>query len=153
MTITVYFDGLCDRNGTGVATYGFVVYRDGDELHADHGVVAEPGSPLATNNVAEYTGCLKALEWLVGQGLTREAVVVRGDSQLIIRQLNGEYKVRDRQLAKYFLRIKELFFRFRSLRFEWVPREQNREADALTNRALREWKRRDMGSEGPRGGR
>lgn len=140
MTITAYFDGLCDLNGTGVATYGFVVYRGHTELHAEHGIVAEPGSPLATNNVAEYTGCLRALEWLVKKGLTREEVVVRGDSQLIIRQINGDYKVRDPQLAKYFLKIKELFFKFRSLKFEWVPREQNREADALTNQALREWK-------------
>ena len=138
--IKVYFDGLCQpRNPGGVATYGFVVYERGKRLHAERGLAAAPWTPRATNNVAEYSGVVKALEWLAANGKKKKRVVVRGDSQLAIRQLNGEYKVKSPNVAPLFARARELSFQFSSLRFEWIPREQNREADALTNLAYAEF--------------
>jgi ribonuclease HI len=123
------FDGSCNPNPGGLCRYGFVAWRDGRKIHEDHGPAA-PRGPGATNNVAEYTGCIKALEWLASQGV-QEPVVVRGDSELVLRQLKGEYKVRSPLLAPLYWRARELFSSAPSLRFEWVPREQNADADRL----------------------
>jgi ribonuclease HI len=138
--LVVHFDGLCEpKNPGGVATFGFTVERDGRPVHEESGLAARPYSEEATNNVAEYTGVLRALEWLVAEGLEKERVLVRGDSDLVIKQLNGEYKVKSPLLAPLHRKARELALRFPSLRFEWVPREKNRQADALTNRAYAEF--------------
>lgn len=139
--IVVYFDGLCEGNPGGVATYGFLVKRGGRAIHEGHGIAGKPYSPEATNNVAEYTGLVKALEWLADQNI-REAIVVRGDSKLVIEQASGRWKVKSPLLAPLNARARELFFTFPSIKFEWVPREQNREADALTNLAYAEFQAR-----------
>lgn len=141
--LEINFDGLClPKNPGGVATYGFVAYRDGKRIHEDRGLAGEPWTPETTNNVAEYTGVVKALEWAIAEGLEKEPAVVRGDSQLAIRQLNGEYKVKSPNVAPLFARARELFFKFDSLKFEWVPREKNREADSLSNLAYTEYQSR-----------
>ncbi|MBV8880583.1 MAG: ribonuclease HI family protein [Planctomycetaceae bacterium] len=125
------FDGSCNPNPGGICSYGFVVWRDQRKIHEGHGSAA-PRGPGATNNVAEYTGCIRALEWVLAQNLD-EPVVVRGDSELVLKQLKGEYKVRSPLLAPLYWRARELFSRIRSLRFEWVPREQNADADRLAS--------------------
>lgn len=138
--IDAYFDGLCEpKNPGGVATFGFVVFRDGKPLHEGHGLAATPYSDGATNNVAEYTGVLRALEWLLAEGLAKEKILVRGDSDLIIKQIKGEYKVKSPLLAPLYSQVKALLPRFPALSFEWVPREKNREADRLTNLAYAEY--------------
>jgi len=125
------FDGSCNPNPGGVCSYGFVVWRDHVKIQEGHGNAAPRGSG-ATNNVAEYTGCIRALEWVLGQGI-EEPVVVRGDSELVLKQLKGEYKVRSPLLAPLYWRARELVQECRSLRFEWVPREQNADADRLAS--------------------
>ena len=138
--IEAYFDGLCEpRNPGGVATYGYVIYREGRKIHEGRGVAGTPNDPSSTNNVAEYTGIVRAMEHLVAEKLTGEPVVIRGDSQLVIRQATGEWKVKSRNLAALNARVRELFFEFKELRFEWIPREKNREADALTHLAYAEF--------------
>jgi ribonuclease HI len=138
--IEAYFDGLCEpKNPGGVATFGFVVYRDGKRVHEGSGLAAAPFSSEATNNVAEYTGLLRALEWLVAQGLQKEKTLVRGDSELVIRQLKGEYKVKSPLLAPLYRKVRELEPEFKALAFEWIPREKNREADQLTNLAYADY--------------
>ena len=74
--IIVHFDGSCDPNPGGRCAYGFVAWRDGRKIHEDRGVAAPPG-PGATSNVAEYTGCIRALEWLRYETAT-EPMVLRG---------------------------------------------------------------------------
>lgn len=125
------FDGSCNPNPGGVCSYGFVVWRDKTRIQEGHGSAA-PRGPGATNNVAEYTGCIRALEWILSQGCT-EPVVLRGDSELVLKQLKGEYKVRSPLLAPLYWKARELAARLLSLRFEWVPREQNAEADRLAS--------------------
>jgi ribonuclease HI len=140
MAIVIHFDGLCEpKNPGGVATFGFTVDRDGRRAHEECGLAAAPYSAGATNNVAEYTGLVKALEWLLAQGLEKEPVVAKGDSELVVRQMRGEWKVKAPLLAPLHKRGRELSMKFPSLKFEWVPREENREADALTNRAYGEY--------------
>jgi ribonuclease HI len=136
--IEAYFDGLCDPNPGGVATYGFVIKRDGKKIDEGHGLAGTPKTPQATNNVAEYTGLLKALEWLVAHK-TKEPVIIRGDSDLIIKQVKGEYKVKSGLLAPLHGRAQELAEKLPDVRFEWIQRERNAEADRLTNLAYAEY--------------
>lgn len=146
MALTIHFDGLClPKNPGGVATYGFVAKRGAKVVHEEGGLAAAPFTPQATNNVAEYTGVLKALEWALAQGLEKEKVLVRGDSELVIRQLKGEYKVKSPSIVDLFTRVRDLSRKFSSITFEWVPREENSEADAMTNRAYAEFGARASG--------
>jgi ribonuclease HI len=136
--IEAYFDGLCEPNPGGVATYGFVVKRDGKKVHEGHGLAGTPKTPQATNNVAEYTGLLKALEWLLAQKV-KEPVVIRGDSDLIIKQVKGIYKVKSGLLAPLHGQVKDLLEKLPGVTIEWVQRERNADADRLTNLAYAEY--------------
>lgn len=133
-----YFDGLCDPNPGGVATYGFLVKRGGKKIHEGHGLACPPKTPQATNNVAEYMGVIQALDWLVKQK-PKGPVIVRGDSDLVIRQLKGEWKVKSSLLAPLHRRAADLAAEIPDLTFEWIPRERNSEADRLTNIAYAEF--------------
>lgn len=141
--IEAYFDGLCEPNPGGVATYGFVIKKDGKKVHEGHGLAGTPKSPQATNNVAEYTGLLKVLEWLALQKGTGP-IVVRGDSDLIIKQVKGLYKVKSGLLAPLHSRAKELLGQLPDVTVEWVPRERNADADRLTNLAYAEYTGQSM---------
>ena len=138
--LLVYFDGLCEPvNPGGVATYGFVV-KDGNSVVCEGKGLVGVGArvEVATNNVAEYTALIKALECLSERGLEGEKLLIRGDSQLVIRQLKGEYKVRSERIKPLYERAKELLSRF-DAELEWVPREKNAEADELSRKAFREY--------------
>jgi len=132
--ITVNCDGLCEPvNPGGTACYGWVAYRGGEKLGEGCGVVCS--GPGATNNVAEYTAVIKALEWMLENGHRNEEIEVRSDSQLCIYQLQGLYSVRSERVRPLYKRVRGLAGQFRRIRFRWVPREQNEEADALSRRA------------------
>jgi ribonuclease HI len=133
----VHFDGACQPpGGGGVAGFGFTIRGAGFDIE-DCGLATRPFSEHSTNNVAEYVGAIRALEWLVAQGF-HGPVVVRGDSQLVIRQATGEYAVKAKHLEAYRERLLQLAATFASHKFEWVPRDENTEADALSKRALEE---------------
>jgi ribonuclease HI len=134
VVIIAHFDGSCDPNPGGRCAFGFVVWRDGRLLQEGRGLAAPPG-PGATNNVAEYTGCIRALEWLRYEN-RREPMVLRGDSELVMKQVKGVYQVRSPLLAPLYGRVRELLPEFSALRLEWIPREQNVEADRLASSAL-----------------
>jgi len=137
--IYVYFDGLClPRNPGGIACYSFIIYEDGRRLKSGYGLAAKPWSSEATNNVAEYVGLLKGLEW-ASKNRPNEDVVVRGDSRLVIMQMAGKFKVRSKRLKPLFEKCKALESKLGKVNYEWVPREMNREADRLTERAYREF--------------
>lgn len=132
--IVVHCDGLCEPiNPGGVATYGWVARRGGENLREECAVVTR--GPEATNNVAEYAAVIAALEWLLAAGFADEDVEVRSDSQLCINQLTGRYAVRSSRIAPLYQYASTLARCFRRLSFRWVPREQNAEADALSRRA------------------
>src|SRR6185295_3776501 len=141
--IEAYFDGLCEPNPGGVATYGFVIKRDGKKLYEGHGLAGTPKTAQATNNVAEYTGLLKALEWLVAQKISGP-ILVRGDSDLIIKQVKGEYKVKSGLLAPLHGKVKDLLEDLPDVTLEWVARDRNAEADRLTNLAYAEYTGKSM---------
>lgn len=134
LPLEVYFDGLCQPvNPRGVACYAYVVKEDGSTIHSEYGVAGEPFSKESTNNVAEYTALQKALEWLASNCRTHEKVIVRSDSQLVVNQLSGRYRVRTKKLVPLYLGAVALIKKFADMQIEWVPREKNAEADRLTN--------------------
>ena len=127
--VTVYTDGG-SRGNPGPAAAAFVI-------------ASPPNKPLiakaffigsATNNVAEYTGLVKGLEHAREMGALR--VAVKSDSELMVRQLNGDYKVKSPGLLDLYTACLELLSSFQSWTVEHVRRELNTKADALVNKAL-----------------
>jgi len=136
--ITVYFDGLCyPRNPGGVAAYGYLIYRGNELLHSGSGIVGE-GCGM-TNNVAEYEGLKAALIWLNEQGI-KNRIEVKGDSQLVIKQLKGEWAVRSETSKKYVPNILSLLKGW-DVRFVWIKRDANEAADRLSRKAYESYKR------------
>lgn len=133
--ITIYFDGLCrPRNPGGVATYGYVIYRDTEKIKTGYGVVGS-GAEM-TNNVAEYSALKHAAEW-VCRNTTTDEIVIKGDSQLVIHQMNGTWQVKSETSRKFVPDIKRIL-KGRKARFVWIPRKKNAEADLLSNSAYYE---------------
>jgi ribonuclease HI len=136
-TLQIHFDGACQPpKGPGIATYGYTIEGPGF-YEEDRGLATRPYSEHSTNNVAEYVAAIRALEWLRSHDL-HGAIVVSGDSQLVIRQMLGEYEVRTEHLRAYHDRLAQLAAEFASVTWRWIPREQNARADALSKQALEE---------------
>lgn len=123
------------RGNPGPAAIGFTIHGPGMEpvLHGEY--IGE-----TTNNVAEYTAVIEALAKLksrIGSAQAKQAdVQVHADSELLVRQMNGDYKVKDERLGKLFIRLHNARQDFHTVTFLHVPREKNREADRLLNEAL-----------------
>jgi ribonuclease HI len=92
-----------------------------------------------TNNVAEYEGLLMGLEALLR--LSKKRIRVESDSQLLVRQLNGEYRVKDEKLKALFQKAMALLRQFEAYRILHVPRELNKLADRLANKGIDEAKK------------
>src|SRR5688572_11236714 len=89
---------------------------------------------IATNNVAEYHGLIAALQWAADRDVKQ--LVVKGDSLLLVEQMRGNYKVKNEGLKPLHLKARMLVMQIGNVRFEHVPREQNKEADRLSNVAM-----------------
>jgi ribonuclease HI len=134
--IEVYFDGLCQpKNPGGISCYAFLVKSGGRTIYSDYGIAVEPFSQDSTNNVAEYTALVKALQWLLEKNLGSTKVEIKSDSQLIVNQLTGDYKVKAKRIISLYKEVLLLKSKFQDIQIKWVPRERNREADRLTNKA------------------
>ncbi len=147
----LFFDGLCEpKNPGGVACYGYVVYLESPsgrkKLVEDSGVAAEPG-PDSTNNVAEYAGLIKGLEWVRTNADDRELEII-GDSTLVIRHLTGEYKVRAPRLVPLYRKACSLLNELKWTA-RWVRREENTVADELSLKAYREYSMKKYGKVPP----
>ena len=126
--ITAYIDGGA-RGNPGPAGYGvYIELPDGsvEELHG--------GLGIATNNVAEYNGLLAALQWAVDHG--HRSVRIKADSELLVKQMRGEYKVKNAALRELSLRAAALARDLAGVRYTAVRREHNELADRLVNEAL-----------------
>ena len=128
---TAYIDGG-SRGNPGPAGYGVQI------VDADGAVVAELHGSLthSTNNVAEYHGLLAALAWAVDHG--QASLHIRSDSELLVKQLRGEYRVKNPGLQPLFQDARALISRIGRVTFEHVRREFNKEADRLANLAMDE---------------
>jgi ribonuclease HI len=124
----VYFDGA-SRGNPGPSAVGYVVVTD-------DGVVAEGGERVGetTNNRAEYAALVRALEVAADCGF--DEVDVRGDSELVVRQVRGEYDAADPGLRERRVRVRALLDGFARWSLTHVPREVNARADELASEAL-----------------
>lgn len=124
--ITAYFDGG-SRGNPGPAGWGAYIVND------DGTVLAELSGALgvATNNVAEYTGLIAALQWAADNDVT--AMAIKGDSLLIVEQMRGNYKVKNEGLKPLHMKARMLVMQIGNVKFEHVPREKNKDADRLSN--------------------
>jgi len=127
------------RGNPGPAAYGVVVRDPRGEI------VARLKKYIGknTNNVAEYFGLIAALDYAQNHGI--RALRVESDSELMVKQMRGQYKVKSEELKPLFERAKKMSQTFETFRISHVYREQNKEADALVNQALDE-------TSGPGGG-
>ena len=128
-TYVLHFDG-CSKGNPGFAGAGAVIYEDGQEIYSKAVFVGEN----ETNNVAEYTGLLIGMQAAIRLGIRK--LVIRGDSQLVIRQMLGEYKVKSPGLLALYQQAKTMGTNFESVIYQHVYRDQNARADALSNEGL-----------------
>ena len=126
--VHAYFDGA-SRGNPGQGAVGWV-------LVTNDGIVAEGGQTIGrvTNNQAEYEALIAALEAAVDYGF--DQVELRGDSELIVKQMRGEWNTNDPTLREYRVDAHELLGRVGQWSIDHVPREANERADELANEAL-----------------
>lgn len=132
--IEVWTDGLCEPinpGGTGCAAY--LIKRNGRIV--EKGAVVLDVSREMTNNVAEYSALIHALQAIRRLGLDKEKVVFRSDSKLLVSQMRGEWKVKGTRIVPLHAKAKELT-KGLDIDFKWVPREENEEADGLCRLAF-----------------
>ena len=128
MRLIIFTDGGA-RGNPGPAGIGIVI-KEGGKIVKEYGEYIG----VATNNQAEYRALISALESAKEMGATEIAVFM--DSELIVKQLKGEYRVRDAGLSPLYLKVHNLRAGFRKFFVSHVPREKNKEADKLVNEAI-----------------
>jgi len=155
--IKVYFDGACEPvNPGGTAAYGVIIFSETEqgasggfedvslkELFRESLIVAQGRD--ATNNVAEYSGLLRALRWLQKNNFTSELIHCFGDSRLVIYQMSEDpetgKKWQMRPGPKPYKAVarkcQELVKEFKHIKFSWVSREKNI-ADVISKKALKD---------------
>ena len=130
MDLIIYTDGA-SRNNPGEAGAGIYILRDGEPLEQISRYLG-----TTTNNIAEYTAAIIGLEHAVTLGAS--SVKLCADSELLVKQVNGLYRVKNEGLKPLHAKVKELIARIGSVEVQYIPRERNKEADALANKAIDE---------------
>ncbi len=128
--IIVHFDGSYNPH-SNVASYGVIIRRGGQTIWQASEKVPSNGKIMSCN-VAEYAGLAAALRHLIDAGLRNKPIVILGDSQLVIKQMFGHWKIRDGCYVDMARQTKQLLTHFPDIRGQWVPRHRNAAADALS---------------------
>jgi len=127
--MVIYTDGGA-RNNPGPAAIGVVI---GEKEYSKF-------LGQATNNEAEYQAvifALKKVKQLIGKGKSKSTEIeIKSDSELLISQLNGQYKIKEKNLVPFFIEIWNLKQNFGEVKFSQISREENKRADLLVNREL-----------------
>lgn len=132
MSITAYFDGACFPNPGGIASAG-VYITDGKDVLLEDGVVIGEGEDM-NSNVAEYAALIRVLEFLA-EDYADAKITVKGDSIMVIRQIQGRWKIKAGRYVEYARQARALAKRFSDISFKWIPREHNVRCDALAELA------------------
>lgn len=127
MVLTAYCDGACFGN-PGPMGIGVVLWKHGKKVREISEFIGK-----GTNNIAEYRAAIRALE--EARHLGEQELVIRSDSQLLIRQLGGEYKVKEKHLKQLKFQIDGLCIGMH-VKFEHIDRERNKRADQLSKQAI-----------------
>lgn len=135
MKLTLYFDGAAFPNAKDVGGERGIGLALLDEKGTVVKEVSEKLPGIGTSNSAEYEAIIRGLQ--EARALGCDEILVRGDSQLAIRQLEGRYRVTSPKIRPLFERVSKLANEFKSFDVQWVPREQNKHADALSTRPFK----------------
>jgi len=134
--IIIYTDGG-SRGNPGLAAAGVVICNEKGQCVNNY---SEYLGDKLTNNEAEYKAvifALKKFKAVFGKKLAASSEVeIRSDSELLVKQLNGQYKILDEKIQPLFLEIWNLKFDFQKIKFKYISRDKNKEADRLVNEAL-----------------
>ena len=128
MSCVLFFDGAC-RGNPGPMAIGAVLLENEKKVRE-----LSKNIGRGTNNIAEWSALIEGLKLAISHGCSE--LEVRGDSQLIIRQISGRYRVKSENLIPLFNEARKLCENFEKLSFKWVQREENSYTDALSNKAL-----------------
>lgn len=127
--LEIYTDGACSGN-PGEAAIGVLIKEKGK-------IVKEIAQAIgqATNNIAEYTALVRALE--EAKQLGGQKIYIHTDSELMFKQIQGSYQVKAPQIKPLYEKAIALAKQFRKIEFKWVPREENKDADRLAQSVLK----------------
>ena len=125
----LFFDG-CSKNNPGPSGAGAVLYHNGVEIWSTAVFVGHK----ETNNVAEYTGMIVGIKRAMEMGIRR--LVVKGDSNLVVQQMNGKFRVNADHIKPLYATAKNIIRNFDSIQFVHVYRHLNQRADELSNMGL-----------------
>lgn len=128
--LEVYTDGA-SRGNPGQSGYGFLIYSNNKLVEKKYGFLGKK-----TNNQAEYIALLEAVKSIKKYNCNRVKFFM--DSQLVVRQFKGIYRVKNNELKKYYLEINKLLDNIDNVQFVHIGRENNTEADKLANQAIDE---------------
>lgn len=126
--VLIHTDGGA-RGNPGPAAWSFTLAQSGLPVIEDKGYLGE-----TTNNIAEYFAMVKALQRAQALGVRK--ILVQSDSELMVKQMRGEYKVKNPGILDLYREAKQLQRAFTAVEFRHIPREQNKRADQLCNEAL-----------------
>jgi len=139
--IVIYTDGASKGN-PGPGGVGVVFCNEKGQVIKEY---SEFLGDKVTNNEAEYKAvifALKKFKALFGKKLAKNTdIQIRSDSELLVKQLNGKYKILNEKIQPLFLEVWNLRFDFNKIGFKSIKREKNKEADSLANKALKEKKK------------
>jgi ribonuclease HI len=127
--VTIYTDGA-SRGNPGPASIGVIIKDESDLTIAE--ISRHIG--IATNNQVEYLAIIAGLEKAISLGYKN--AIVKADSELVVMQINGLYKIRNTNLRPLYQKVVQLTGSLENVLLTYIPREQNASADALANRAL-----------------
>ncbi len=127
--VTIYTDGAA-RGNPGPAAIGVVIKDTAGKTIA---TISQRLTPT-TNNQAEYLAIISGLEKAISLGCRH--AIVKSDSELVVKQINGQYKIKNTILRPLYQQVVQLTGKFERLSISYIPREQNRQADELANKAL-----------------
>lgn len=131
-----YFDGATEpKNPGGAQGIGVVVYHKEKIIQEYSYYIA--AKPENTNNVAEYMAFIRVLKWIKEAGIQNKKILIRGDSMLVIEQMNGRWQIKSGQYTKYAKIAIDLMSKINNnLTIEWVRRDFNQVADELSKKEL-----------------
>jgi ribonuclease HI len=128
MTCILFFDGGC-RGNPGPMAIGAVLLENGKKVKE-----ISKNIGIGTNNIAEWKALIEGLKLAAAHDCNE--LEVRGDSQLIIRQISGKYKVKSDNLIPLFNEARKLCGNFKKIDFKWIKRDENNYTDSMVNNAL-----------------
>lgn len=133
--IELFFDGSCEpQNPGGQMGFGTLIKSGGVTIFA--GSDAVPAAPGNTNNIAEYRSLIAGLQWLIENEMNDRQIVVFGDSNLVIKQMSGNWQANGGKYYPFYVEAKKLARKFSEISFTWISRKDNVEADALSRAAI-----------------